>query len=106
MAVVEKESIMTRLNELIGDRTDDEAISIVEDVSDTIDSASGKGMVSEEEANRRVAEKEKEWRKKYKERFFSGEPAGEDKNEPENKVQEAPEKTEPRFEDLFKEVKE
>lgn len=95
MAVVEKESIMTRLNALIGDRTDDEALSIVEDISDTIDSASGTGMVTEEEADRRVAEKEEEWRKKYKERFFSGEPAGEGKKE-------VPEK----YEDLFEGVKE
>lgn len=102
MAVVEKESIMTRLNELIGDRTDDEAISIVEDVSDTIDSASGEGMVTEEEANRRVAEKEEEWRKKYKERFFSGREGEEGKKTPENKEPEAPEK----YEDLFEEVKE
>lgn len=99
MAVVEKESIMTRLNELIGDRTDDEALSIVEDVSDTIDSSSGVGMVTEEEANRRVAEKEAEWRKKYKERFFSGE---EGEKTAENKEPEAPEK----YDDLFEEVKE
>lgn len=102
MAVVEKESIMTRLNELIGDRTDDEAISIVEDVSDTIDSASGSGMITEEEADRRVAEKEAEWRKKYKERFFSGGTDEEGKKTPENKEPEAPEK----YEDLFEEVKE
>lgn len=99
MAVVEKESIMSRLNALIGDRTDDEALSIVEDISDTIDSASGTGMVTEEEADRRVAEKEEEWRKKYKERFFSGE---EGKKTPENKESEAPEK----YEDLFEGVKE
>ena len=102
MAVVEKESIMTRLNELIGDRTDDEAISIVEDVSDTIDSASGKGMVTEEEANRRVAEKEAEWRKKYKERFFSGGEGEEGKKTPENNET----KTQEKYEDLFEEVKE
>lgn len=102
MAVVGKESIMTRLNKLIGDRTDDEVLSIVEDVSDTIDSASGNGMITEEEADRRVAEKEAEWRKKYKERFFSGEPDGEDKNSPENKDPEVPEK----YDDLFEEVKE
>lgn len=102
MAVVEKESIMTRLNELIGDRTDDEALSIVEDVSDTIDSASGEGMVTEEEADRRVAEKEAEWRKKYKERFFSGGSGDEGNKTPENKESEAPEK----YEDLFEEVKE
>lgn len=102
MAVVEKESIMTRLNALLGDRTDDDALSIVEDISDTIDSATGTGMVTEEEANRRVAEKEEEWRKKYKERFFSGEPAGKDKKESENKDPEAPEK----YDDLFEEVEE
>lgn len=102
MAVVEKESIMTRLNALIGDRTDDEALSIVEDVSDTIDSASGEGMVTEEEADRRVAEKEAEWRKKYKERFFSGGSGEEDNKTPENKDPETPEK----YEDLFEEVKE
>ena len=102
MAVVEKESIMTRLNALIGDRTDDEALSIVEDISDTIDSASGTGMVTEEEADRRVAEKDEEWRKKYKERFFSGEPAGEGKKDSENKEPETTEK----YEELFEEVKE
>lgn len=101
MAVVEKESIMSRLNALIGDRTDDEALSIVEDISDTIDSASGTGMVTEEEADRRVAEKEEEWRKKYKERFFSGDSdngtVGRDEGE---------DKPLEKFEDLFEGVKE
>lgn len=101
MAVVEKESIMSRLNALIGDRTDDEALSIVEDISDTIDSASGTGMVTEEEADRRVAEKDEEWRKKYKERFFSGDPDGGtvDRGEVKDKP---PEK----FDELFEGVEE
>lgn len=102
MAVVEKESIMSRLNELIGDRTDDKTLSFVEDVSDTIDSVSVDGMVTKEEADRRVAEKEEEWRKRYKERFFSGGLEGEEKKTPENKGQETPEK----YDDLFEEVKE
>ena len=101
MAVVEKESIMTRLNALIGDRTDDEALSIVEDISDTIDSASGTGMVTEEEADRRVAEKEEEWRKKYKERFFSGDSDGAADAREEEEV-----KTPEKFDDLFEGVKE
>ena len=101
MAVVEKESIMNRLNKLIGDRTDDEAISLVEDVSDTIDSATGAGMVTEEEAERRVAEKDDEWRRKYKERFFSGDPEG-----GESKPDDNDDKTPEKFEELFEEVKE
>lgn len=101
MAVVEKESIMTRLNALIGDRTDDEVLSIVEDISDTIDSASGTGMVTEEEADRRVAEKEEEWRKKYKERFFSGDTGGGTTTH-DGGENEPPEK----FDELFEGVKE
>lgn len=101
MAVVEKESIMSRLNALIGDRTDDEALSIVEDISDTIDSASGTGMVTEEEADRRVKEAEEEWRKKYKERFFSGDTGGGTATH-DGGENEPPEK----FDELFEEVKE
>lgn len=101
MAVVDKESIMNRLNKLIGDRTDDETLSLVEDVSDTIDSATGTGMVTEEEVERRVAEKDDEWRKKYKERFFSGDPEG---GEP--KQVDDDDKTPEKFEELFEEVKE
>lgn len=92
MSVKTRDELIASLSELLKDNTSDEAISIIEDVSDTFESFNDTENWKEKyEAN------DKEWRQKYKERF-------------ENKNVEVPEPPEPEngiltYEDLF-EVKE
>lgn len=73
--VLSKEEFKEKLKTVIGDRTDDEALSIIEDFTDTYEDLESK-TVSVEEDGENWKEKyealDEEWRKKYRDRFFSG----------------------------------
>lgn len=71
-----REDLMSAVASIVGDRTDDEAIAFVENVTDTFDSDSS---VELETANAKIAEltqkvsdTEETWRKKYMDRFYGG----------------------------------
>lgn len=88
-----KEEILVALSKLIGDNNSDEAITLYEDISDSI----GDG---DNEA--RIAEVENKWRKKYIERFMTLDKEEENEVEDEKTVEDE-EKI--RINDLFKEEK-
>lgn len=69
MAVVGKEELITSIKDYIGERTDDESIVILENVSDTLESLGEDRTGEIEELKRKVKEVEDTWRKKYIERF-------------------------------------
>lgn len=100
MAVRTMDEILESVNEILGDNTDDNAITFLEDLTDTItdleDRANGDGTDWES----RYRENDAAWRKKYKERFYSNEP---EPKEPEPKEPEPKQEPEPpkKFEDLF-----
>ena len=102
MAVRSKEEILEYLKGKMGDEPDDESISFLEDVTDTISDYESK-VSDTEDWKAKYEANDKEWRKKYTERFFSGEPEGTPDPDPAD-----PEpKHEPMsFDDLFTEVKE
>lgn len=62
-----KEEILAEIKAYIGDRTDDETVSLVENVTDTLSDMEKNGN-----AENRVKEVEDMWRAKYMERFFDG----------------------------------
>lgn len=64
MAVTSKENLLERLNKLAGEDQNEEAVSLLEDFSDTFDSVQNPGSDWED--------KYKTLEKKYRERFFSG----------------------------------
>lgn len=98
MAVLERNTMMNRLKELFGDNESDEAISFIEDVSDTFDSLSNASGDSEEWKTK-YEENDAAWRKKYRDRFFGT--CEEAKEEQEEDVKDDSEvKT---FDELFKE---
>lgn len=67
-----KDEILEIIKERVGDDTSDEAISFIEDVTDTLnDFESRTGDTTEWE--RKYNELDASWRKKYKDRFFSKE---------------------------------
>ena len=73
MAVVEKSVIMERIKNLIGDNTDDNALSLIEDVSDTIDDFANKATNTDaSEWEKKYNENDAMWRKRYTDRFFNG----------------------------------
>lgn len=62
-----KEDLLAEIKAYIGERTDDETVSLVENVTDTLSDMEKNGN-----AEARVKEVEDMWRAKYMERFFDG----------------------------------
>lgn len=93
MARLTRDELIEKVRKYVGDRTDDETIEIIEDISDSIDSS------DDDEWRRKFEENDKMWRDKYISRFF-------DKKEDELDTpteHEEEEKDYNSFEDLFKE---
>lgn len=71
MSVLSRDELLEKIRALLGERTDDEAITFIEDVTDTYDSMSdAKSGYTEDEVTAKVNEVEEKWRKKYRDRFF------------------------------------
>lgn len=90
MAVKTKADILDSLKTLIGDKTDDDSLNFIGDVSDTLDDFENKTK-SNTDWEQKYKENDESWRKKYKERFFSSDnnsnndDNNQDDNEPEVK---------------------
>jgi hypothetical protein len=98
MAVKSKAEILELIKARVGDDTSDEALAIIEDVTDTLDDYEAR-IADSGDWKARYEQNDAEWRQKYKDRFFQ--PAAE--AEPEPEPEEVEEKT--TFEDLFEEEK-
>lgn len=96
MAVRTREEILESIRTRVGEATDDDTISFVEDVIDTLTDLETKANGDGEDWEKKYRENDESWRKKYTERFFSKEP----EPEPEPDTEPEPIKT---FADLFKE---
>jgi hypothetical protein len=98
VAVISKESLLEKIRDMIGTENaeSDEAISLLEDMSDTFDDLSS--QVSQAgDYKKKYEENDAEWRKRYHDRFFS---VTEDDIKEDDKDDEVEKKT---FESLFKE---
>lgn len=99
MSVKTFDELMNMIKDKVGDATDDETLQFIEDVSDTLNDAESRANDSTDWKTK-YETNDKEWREKYKARFFSGSVQEEDKSpEDEEEEPESP-KT---FDDLFKE---
>lgn len=93
MAVLSKDELIEKVKKYVGDRTDDETIEIIEDISDSIDSSDA------DEWKKKYQENDKMWRDKYISRFVE-----KDEDEPDKPTEhEEEEKEYISFEDLFDE---
>lgn len=68
-----KDEIMEEIRTYIGDRSDDQTIALIENISDTIDDYAARGDYDE-----KLMAVEAEWRRKYIDRFMNG---GENKSD-------------------------
>lgn len=64
MSRLSKDELIEKIKKYVGDRTDDETIEIIEDISDSIDSPDA------DEWKQKYEENDKMWRDKYISRFF------------------------------------
>nr|DAG33423.1 MAG TPA: hypothetical protein [Bacteriophage sp.] len=94
MARLSKDELIEKVKKYIGDRTDDETIEIIEDISDSVDASA-----EESEWKQRYEDNDKMWRDKYISRFF--EKKEDDRETPSEHEEE--EKEYKSFEDLFEE---
>ena len=98
MAIRTNDEIMQLLKARIGEDTSDEAISLLSDVSDTLNNYSENSNINWKE---KYEQNDADWRKKYKERFFSpSKPTDEDQED--EGSEDKPKKL--TFEALFKNV--
>lgn len=99
--VLSREDLLSRISERIGDDNSDEAISLIEDFSDTFDDLESKTN-SDGEWKQKYEKLDNEWRNKYKERFFKTETTP-DKVKEEQKDDVIDDGKEVTFDDLFEE---
>lgn len=69
MAVLDRNGFMAHIQTLTGEKMDDDTLKIMEDMTDTFDSLSGGDS---ENWKQKYQDLDNEWKRKYKERFFSG----------------------------------
>lgn len=93
MAKLSKDELIEKVRKYVGDRTDDESIELIEDISDSIDSSDA------DEWKQKYEENDKMWRDKYISRFVEKR-----EDEPDTPTEhEEEEKEYNSFEDLFEE---
>lgn len=74
MAVRTFDELTESIKVIVGERTDDEALAFIEDVTDTLNDARRR-IESDVDWEKKYNELDEDWRKRYRERFFDGEPA-------------------------------
>lgn len=102
------DEIMESVKQRLGDDSSDEALSFIEDISDTFKSFEGK-TPDTEDWKKKYEENDKMWRDKYRDRFFNTEADKEFKATEPKQKEPQPENDEPElattFDQLFAEKK-
>lgn len=94
MAKLSKDELLEKVRKYVGDRTDDETLAIIEDISDSFDSSDA------DEWKQKYEENDNMWRDKYISRFFE---KNDDEIEDPTDEKDDEEKEYKTFEDLFEE---
>lgn len=88
MAVVERDVLIQRIASVLSDPESDDSLSLIEDVTDTLDAGSNDDWKTKFEEN------DAAWRKRYKERFLK-------KPDKEPEIEDDDEKEKKTYDDLF-----
>ena len=97
MAVVNKDTIMERLRENFNDNDSDDVLGLLEDVTDTLNDYQSR-LEENGDWKERYEQNDREWRQKYKDRFFNNDPEPDPEPEPDKDQEQA---TPTSFEELF-----
>lgn len=111
MAKLTPKEFLEKAKQILGDRTDDDALSFLEDCNDTItDDKDGEDWKSKyDDLVKEKDELDKSWRQKYRDRFFSADNSQESKdtnpsnhaNDKDDEIDLEEEAKKVRFDDLF-----
>lgn len=83
MAVKTKEELLTAIRAKVGEDSGDETLTLIEDISDTIDSMNNN---DKENWKQKYEDNDAAWRQKYRDRFFSATGDDDDEEEFEEKA--------------------
>lgn len=100
MSVKSREELLNDLNNVIGDSTEESALNLLEDFSDTLNDYEEKNK-DKTDWKSKYEENDKAWKKRYKERFFNDGDNG-DTGEDDDKPDDTNHNTPKTFADLFK----
>lgn len=99
MAIRTQEEMLSALNQHLGDDHSDEALALIEDLTDTLEAMSGNSDAAKWEQKYR--DNDARWRQRYRDRFFGKGDDNDNDNDNDNPDKNKPNK--PRtFADLFK----
>lgn len=72
MAIRTRDELLEALRVRIGDDTSDETIALIEDIQDTLNNYENNVNNDGIDWRKKYEDNDKEWRTKYRDRFFSG----------------------------------
>ena len=72
MAKLSKEDLIKKVNEMFGEDATDEQLSLLEDISDSMETSNNDELESTKKALTQAQTDLKEFKKKYRERFLGG----------------------------------
>ena len=98
MAIRTREEILESIRNIVGDSTDDNTLQVLEDVTDTFTDFENK-TADQTDWEAKYKENDEGWRKKYAERFYTGDPIAPPKND--EPIIDEPVDKPTRFEELF-----
>lgn len=98
MAVRTREEILTTLRGVIGENDSDDALTLLDDITDTMSDLENRSKNDGTDWKKKYEDNDANWRKKYRDRFFSG-GSDDDDDEPDPH----PRGKNYTFENLFKE---
>lgn len=103
MAIKTREELLQCINERLSDDSSDDALSLLEDVTDTLNDYDSR-LSDTTDWKQKYEDNDKEWREKYKARFTNGTDNGEgfEKDTNKNKQKEDEEEKHYTFDELFK----
>lgn len=98
MAIRTREEILESIRNIVGDSTDDNTLQVLEDVTDTFTDFENK-TADQTDWKAKYEENDEGWRKKYAERFYTGDPSVPPKSN--ESVNDETDDKPTRFEELF-----
>lgn len=81
MPRLDKDSFFTRIRERVGDDTSDDAVRFIEDMTDTYTELEKEAHGDGTDWKKKYEENDAAWAKRYRDRFFHGDPGTYTKNQ-------------------------
>lgn len=103
MAKLTKEDLIKKVNDMFGEDATDEQISLLEDISDSMEDSNNDELETTKQALTKAQTDLKEFRQKYRDRFLGGvdnTPSKKDETDAQKEDEEEEEKK-PSYDDLF-----